>query len=158
MGVTPQIDEANTVTLNVRPTISRITGYVSDPNPALAEVNVTSLIPEIQTREMESILKIHDGQVAVMGGLMQDTLNKKTDGVPVLSRLPVIGNAFSYINDVSNKSELVIFLRPVVVKNLIASGEYEKFQNFLPDKTFFNDRPGQTKFDPFTVNPIGATD
>ncbi len=105
---------------------------------------------------MESILKIHDGQVAVMGGLMQDSLNKKTDGVPVLSRLPVIGNAFSYINDVSSKSELVIFLRPVVIKNIIASGEYDKFQTFLPDKTFFNDRPGQKTADPFTVNPIGA--
>jgi MSHA biogenesis protein MshL len=156
MGVTPQIDETNTVTLNVRPTISRITGYVSDPNPALAKANVTSQIPEIQTREMESILKIHDGQVAVMGGLMQDTQNKKTDGVPVLSRLPVIGNAFNYKNDATSKSELVIFLRPVVVKNFIASGEYEKLQSLLPDKTFFNDQPGQNTVDSFPVNPFGA--
>jgi len=157
MGVTPQIDETNTVTLNVRPTISRITGYVSDPNPALAQAKVTSQIPEVQTREMESILKIHDGQVAIMGGLMQDTQNKKTDGVPVLSRLPVIGNAFNFTNDASIKSELVIFLRPVVVKNFKTSGEYDKSQSLLPDKTFFNDQPGQNTIDSFTVNPFGAT-
>jgi general secretion pathway protein D len=157
MGVTPQIDETNTVTLNVRPTISRITGYVSDPNPALAQAKVTSQIPEVQTREMESILKIHDGQVAIMGGLMQDTQNKKTDGVPVLSRLPVIGNAFNFTNDASIKSELVIFLRPIVVKNSNTSGEYEKIERLLPNKTFFNDQPGQNTIDSFAVNPFGAT-
>jgi general secretion pathway protein D len=157
MGVTPQIDETNTVTLNVRPTISRITGYVNDPNPALAQANVTSQIPEIQTREMESILKIHDGQVAIMGGLMQDTLTKKTDGVPVLSQLPVIGNAFNYKNDSSSKSELVIFLRPSVVKYSGTSGEREKLQSLLPDKTFFNDQPGQNTADSIKLNPFGAT-
>jgi MSHA biogenesis protein MshL len=156
MGVTPQIDETHTVTLNVRPTISRITGYVNDPNPALAQANVTSQIPEIQTREMESILKIHDGQVAIMGGLMQDTLTKKTDGVPVLSQLPVIGNAFNYKNDSSSKSELVIFLRPSVVKYSGSSGEREKLQSLLPDKTFFDDQPGQNTVDSIKLNPFGA--
>jgi MSHA biogenesis protein MshL len=156
MGVTPQIDETNTVTLNVRPSISRITGYVNDPNPTLAAANVTSQIPEIQTREMESILKIHDGQVAVMGGLMQDTMTKKTDGVPVLSRLPIIKTAFNYTSDVSSKSELVIFLRPIVLKNSSQSGEYDKLKNLLPEKTFFNDAPGQFTSDPLTLDlPVG---
>ena len=151
MSVTPQIDETNTVTLNVRPTISRITGYLNDPNPVLAEAGVVSLIPEIQTREMESLLKIHDGDVAVMGGLMQDTMDKKTNGVPGLSSLPWIGSLFNYKNDESSKSELVIFLRPVVVKNASLSGDYEKFQRYMPDNEFFNDRSGPAKDNSSTV-------
>lgn len=134
MSVTPQIDDADTVTLNVRPTISRITGYVNDPSPPLADAGVVSQIPEIQTREMESILKVDSGQVAVMGGLMQDSVDNLKDAIPGLSRLPVIGGAFAYRNETSTKSELVIFLRPIVVKEASLDGDYKAYRNFLPDK------------------------
>jgi general secretion pathway protein D len=134
MSVTPQIDDADTVTLNVRPTISRITGYVNDPSPPLADAGVVSQIPEIQTREMESILKVDSGQVAVMGGLMQDSVDNLKDAIPGLSRLPVIGGAFAYRNETSTKSELVIFLRPIVVKEASLDGDYKAYRNFLPNK------------------------
>jgi len=134
MSVSPQIDDADTVTLNVRPTISRITGYVNDPNPDLKNAGVVSPIPEIQSREMESILKISSGQVAVMGGLMQDSVDNLKDAVPVLSRLPLVGDAFAYRNETSTKSELVIFLRPIVVKEASLEGDYNAYRNFLPNK------------------------
>ena len=136
MSVTPQIDETDSVTLNVRPTISRILGYVNDPSPDLKTAGVTSPIPEIQTREMESILKISSGQIAIMGGLMQDDVNNLKDTVPLLSRLPFVGDAFAYRNEASTKSELVIFLRPIVVKDANLDGDYKAYRNFLPDKKF----------------------
>jgi general secretion pathway protein D len=68
MSVTPQISREDAVILNVRPTISRVTGFVSDPNPALAASNTQSLIPQIQVREMESVLRVRSGQIAVLGG------------------------------------------------------------------------------------------
>jgi general secretion pathway protein D len=68
MSVTPQIGDDNSVLLNLRPTISRTIGPgVRDPNPQLTEV--VSLIPEIQTREMESLIRVNNGDIAVMGGL-----------------------------------------------------------------------------------------
>lgn len=139
MSVTPQISSSEEVTLNVRPTISRIIGYVQDPNPALANavVPVVSNIPVIQAREMESILKVASGQVAVMGGLMQDSLNNLKDGIPGLSQLPVVGEVFSYRNETSSKSELVIFLRPVVIKDASLNGDYRDFREFVPDRDFF---------------------
>jgi MSHA biogenesis protein MshL len=112
MTVTPQIDANDTITLNLRPSITRVIGFVRDPNPALAEAGVTSLVPEIQTREMESILKVHNGDLSIMGGLMQDRIDHKVDGVPVLSGIPLFGELFKYRNEVNSKSELVIFLRP----------------------------------------------
>ncbi len=116
MSVTPQINEADNVSLNIRPTISRITGYAVDPAPRLANSGFDNLIPEIQVREMESLLQISNGQMVVMGGLMQDKTDKNDSGVPLLSKLPLIGPLFRYRDDAVTKSELVIFLRPTVIK------------------------------------------
>ncbi|WP_051338766.1 pilus (MSHA type) biogenesis protein MshL [Sulfuricella denitrificans] len=139
MSVTPQIDDTDTVTLNVRPTISRVTGYINDPSPALADAGVISPIPEIQTREMESILKVSSGQVAVMGGLMQDSVDNLKDAIPGLSKIPLIGSAFTYRNETSTKSELVIFLRPIVVKEASLDGDFKDYRNFLPNKDTLKD-------------------
>ena len=132
MSVTPQISDSDEVTLNVRPTITRVVEYVNDPNPALADAKVTSRVPVIQARELESIMRINSGQVAVMGGLMQDSVNNTKDGVPLLSTIPVLGNLFSYRNENSTKTELVIFIRPVVVKDASINGDYKEYRYILP--------------------------
>ncbi|WP_353571882.1 pilus (MSHA type) biogenesis protein MshL [Candidatus Albibeggiatoa sp. nov. BB20] len=133
MNVTPQISDTDMVTLNVRPTISRITKYVQDPNPELALAGVSNPIPQIQVREMESILKVANGNIVIIGGLMEDTIEKETDAVPVLSKLPLIGDLFTYKHDTYSKTELIIFLRPVVVKDASLEGDLHQFKAFLPD-------------------------
>lgn len=142
MSVTPQIEESGGVTINVRPTISRILGYVNDPNPALAANNVTSRIPEIQTREMESILKVNSGDVAVMGGLMQESVSDQHDGIPGASGVPLFGNLFKYRNDLSNKTELVVFLRPIVIRDASLEGDYRSLKGLLPGEDFFSNPSG----------------
>jgi general secretion pathway protein D len=134
MSVTPQISDSDEVTLNVRPTITRIVGYVQDPNPALAAGQVVSKVPVIQARELESIMKVASGQVAVMGGLMQDSVDNTKDGVPGLSALPVVGNLFSYRNENNIKTELVIFMRPVVVKDASINGDFKDYRYLLPNQ------------------------
>ncbi|GAB4122184.1 MAG: type II and III secretion system protein [Sideroxydans sp.] len=136
MSVTPQIDDSDTVLLNLRPSITRLLGYVNDPNPSLATAGVTSRIPQLQTREMESVLKIGNNQIAVMGGLMQDEINNLTDGIPGLDRIPVAGNAFKNRNDTKSKTELVIFLRPVVIKDASIDGDFAAFRSSLPTANF----------------------
>ena len=138
MAVTPQIDDHDTVAINVRPTISRILRYVNDPNPALALAGVVNPVPEVQTREMESILKVPNLQIAVMGGLMQDSVNNFEDTVPGAGRLPFFGDLFRYRNEQSRKNELVIFLRPVVLKDPTLDGDFKDFRQFLPDQDFFS--------------------
>ena len=134
MSVTPQISANDEVTLNVRPTITRIVDYVDDPNPELQKQSVRSRVPVIQARELESILKVQSGQVAVMGGLMQDSVDNKKDGIPLLSSVPVVGNLFSYRNETASKTELVIFLRPVVVKDASLAGDYSNYRYLMPAK------------------------
>ncbi|NNJ97549.1 MAG: pilus (MSHA type) biogenesis protein MshL [Gammaproteobacteria bacterium] len=131
MAVTPFIDSNDFVTLNVRPTISRIIDFVKDPNPALAEAGVTSEIPVIQVREIESVLKIGNGDTAVIGGLMQDQIDKSTTGVPILSSIPLLGTLFSYQDDTYVKSELVIFIRPVVTRDASLAGDFKAYRKYL---------------------------
>ncbi|HIE56522.1 MAG TPA: type II and III secretion system protein, partial [Chromatiaceae bacterium] len=130
MTVTPQISDTDTVIMNVRPTVSRIIGYVNDPNPALADANVQSKIPEIQVREIESILKVNSGQIAVLGGLMQDSYDQDKRGLPGITRTPV-GDAFGYRDDQFGKTELVIFLRPTVIHNASLDADLHQFSSYL---------------------------
>jgi len=137
MSVTPQISASDSVLFNLKPAISRVVSFVNDPNPDLAKANVISRIPQIQTREMESILKIDNRQIAVMGGLMQDEINNLTDAVPGVSAMPIAGNLFQHRNDNSHKTELIIFLRPTVIREASLSGDFHHLGNRLPDKHFF---------------------
>ena len=132
MTVTPQINDGGNVNINVRPTVSRVLGYKSDPNPNL---KIESLVPEIQVREMESMLQILSGNTAVLGGLMQDDILTNTDKVPGLSKIPLIGKIFSGENDASRKTELVIFLRPTVIANAsLESDELATYKQYLPSQ------------------------
>lgn len=146
LSLTPQINDNDVVTLSVRPTITRVKDFVQDPNPALT-VNaagnplakpVQSLIPEVQVREMESVLQLVSGQTAILGGLMQDNVQRNTAQIPGLGNIPRVGEAFQFRNDSVQKTELVIFIRPVVVKNpSIDSDELKHLRKLLPnvDKT-----------------------
>lgn len=131
MSVTPYIDDGETVTLNIRPTISRIINFVDDPNPLLADAGVVSQIPVIQVREIETMLKVNDSETAVIGGLMQDQINKSNRGVPILSSIPLLGALFSYTEDKYVKSELVIFIRPVVIENASLNGDLASYKKYL---------------------------
>lgn len=133
MTVTPQISGHGEVILNLRPTISRISSFATDPSPALAAAGVVNRIPVVQSREMESILRVQSGDIAVLGGLIQDTRDRKTDGLPGLNNTPVVGDLFRYTDNRSRKTELVIFLRPTVLTDTSLEGDFQRFGSMLPD-------------------------
>jgi MSHA biogenesis protein MshL len=137
MNVTPQIGEDDMVVLNVRPTVSAMTGTVRDPNPDLATAGVVSEVPVIQSREFESVLRVPSGSISVLGGLMQDRIKFSREGLPILSRIPVLGDAVSLRNDVTEKSELVIFLRPIIVRDF--ENDLIAYRSLLPESTFFRE-------------------
>lgn len=150
MSVTPQINNNGVVTLNVRPTISRLLGTVEDPNPSLKfssdgtplQNPVANKIPQITVREMESVLQLATGQTAILGGLMQDNIRKDRKGVPGLSRVQGVGDAFSQRDESTIKSELVIFLKPTVVTNpSLDSDELRPFRRFLPESERISSKP-----------------
>ena len=137
MSVTPQINDTGNVNINVRPTISRVLSFVRDPNPQL--LAIPSQIPQIQVREMESILQVSSGNTAVLGGLMQDEIVRNSDKVPGLSDIPGVGKVFTGKNEASQKTELVIFLRPTVIPNAsLESDELQAYKQYLPAQQLQN--------------------
>ena len=90
---------------------------------------------------MESVIRVENGNIAVMGGLMEDTLTNIDNAVPGISRIPGLGQLFTQRDDRVKKTELVIFLRPIVVREASVEGDYSAFRSALPGKDFFTDVP-----------------
>ena len=133
LAVTPHVSDADEIILNVRPTITRVNRFVDDPQPDLAAAGVRNPVPELLVREMESVLRLNSGQVAVLGGLMQDNHRFDTDGIPGLSGLDRIGNAFRFRKNSFVKTELVIFIRPRVIRTPSVGEDFQAFRRFLPE-------------------------
>jgi general secretion pathway protein D len=149
MSVTPQINEDGRVSLTVRPTVTRLnpqSPFVNDPNPALANpcgpvpLGTCSLppiqnqVPQVQVREMESVLQVGSGQTVVLGGLMQDDAQRIRQQIPGADALSAAGELLRFRSETVIKTELMIFLRPIVVANpSLESDELKFFQRFLPN-------------------------
>lgn len=140
MSVQPQIDDGQVVTLNVRPTITRLRGYARDPNPALQAV--PSYVPIVQTKELESIMKVPSGQIVMLGGLMEDSQERDAESLPGLEESPAAG-LFGTRNSKIGKTELVIFLRPVVITDPSLDGDYSRMRDLLPSRDFFSTSPAE---------------
>jgi general secretion pathway protein D len=123
------------VLLNVKPTVSRISSFVQDPTPNLA---VANQIPQIVIREMESVIKLSSGQMAVMGGLIQDALTDSQASIPGINRIPIIGDVLSNRAIQNAKTELVIFLRPLVIRDPSLEGDYRGYRVFAPGDDFMS--------------------
>lgn len=141
LHITPQVSDEGVVTLSIRPTVTAKIGDVQDPNPllrgSLTQAAIESKIPVTQTRELESVLRVASGQTAVLGGLMVDGFSGARSGVPLLSRVPALGELFGLRDESSEKRELVIFVRPVVVGATSLTADLARFRDALPGPQFF---------------------
>ena len=114
LDVTPQIDAQGQVMLHVHPSISLVTerekildlGTLGNFRLPLAASTIN---------ETDSIVRVADGQIVAIGGLMTQELRGERTGLPVLSSLPVVGNLFGQKSKVNRKRELVILIKPTVI-------------------------------------------
>jgi MSHA biogenesis protein MshL len=115
LDVTPQIDDSGVVILHVHPAISNVVektkaidlGSLGNFRLPLAASTVN---------ETDSIVRIGDGQIVAIGGLMIQAANNTKNGVPGLQDAPVVGTLFRQTSDVSSKRELVILIKPTVIQ------------------------------------------
>ena len=105
LRVKPQITEGGTVRLVLYQEVSRIESFST----------TTGLV--LSKRALESSVIVDDQQVAVLGGLIQDSFSDGSDRVPVVGDLPLIGAFFRYDARKRQKVNLMIFLKPTVVRN-----------------------------------------
>ena len=148
LSVTPQISDTDMITLNVRPSVTSLVKMVLDPNPDLTTVK--NEVPQLQTREIESVMRVASGNTAILGGLMDDSIDFQSQRVPLVGQVPLFGEIFNNRNNQAKKRELVIFLRPVVIKDASLDGDYAPLRRFLPGDNFFN-QPNEAQ--PFNIVP-----
>ncbi|HEX6735624.1 MAG TPA: secretin N-terminal domain-containing protein [Azonexus sp.] len=156
VSVTPQISDTNTITLNVRPTITSVAETIQDPNPnlrvgtGLTATTIQNLIPVIRTKEIESVMRVASGNIAVLGGLMEDKIDFRNQRVPLLGQIPLLGEVLNNRNNAARKTELVILLRPVVIRDASLDGDYASLRGYVPGDQFFA-QPNEAQ--PFNIVP-----
>ena len=112
LQVTPHIHVGGLVGLEVD-------AEVSDPaNQTAAQIDAGQA-PPINTRSVQTIVSVQSGQTMVMGGLIQETKIKATQGLPLLSRIPIFGGLFGTQDFTNNRNELIFFITPRVVETEI---------------------------------------
>lgn len=139
MTVTPQIDDTGNITLNVRPTISRLIDRIQDPNPQLT--NIDNLVPQIAVREMESVLRLTNGQIGVLGGLMTDENRGNDAGLPGAKDVSFFGNLFKTTAKEYIKTELVILIKPLIINNPSIDSDLNQYREYL-SREYQNDSTG----------------
>ena len=116
LDVTPQIDENNNITLHIRPSVSDVT--TKSKVIALGGTSGTLTLPlaSSSVSETDSIVRAQDGQVIAIGGLMRSASISDDSQIPGVGEIPVVGNLFRHTNRSFSKRELIILLKPTVVK------------------------------------------
>ena len=95
-------------------------------------------------------MRVSSGEIAILGGLMEDKIDYQNQRIPVIGQIPIAGELVNNRNNLARKSELVIFLRPVVIKDASLNGDYRDLRSLLPNDNFF-DQPREAQ--PFNNFP-----
>lgn len=142
VNVQPSINlDNNTVSMAIRPTVTRIVNSVEDPGvqyvASTNNIDISNAVPEVNVQEIDSLINVRSGQPVVMGGLLQDRVETTHQGIPVLSEVPLMGNLFKNKEDSVQKTELVILLKATIVP--LGDGSIDETDKDIY-RTFSNDR------------------
>ncbi|MGC4072596.1 MAG: secretin N-terminal domain-containing protein [Nibricoccus sp.] len=110
LSITPQVSQDGLVTLDITPAVSRLVRMASS-----ATKNTEA--PVIDVRQASSIVRVRDGATIVMGGLVQDTATTTRRKIPLLGDIPLLGKAFTGKYEQKDRTELVFFLTPRIIKD-----------------------------------------
>lgn len=108
LAVTPQIDAEGNITLDVLPAITRLQSIATSPDGR-------QTAPVTEVKQASTIVRLRDGETAVIGGLISEDEGETTRSIPVLGAIPLLGRAFRSQASLRNRTELVIFLTPKLI-------------------------------------------
>lgn len=113
LGVMANITSDSEVVLHLTPVVSKLNGEIQYEYFGGDQSRVG--LPKIKLREMSTMARVKDGQLLVIGGLIDDMTTRDENKVPFLGDIPVLGNAFRHVSQTTSKRELIILLRPKIV-------------------------------------------
>jgi general secretion pathway protein D len=107
LRVAPRINANGNVLLNIEQEISSV----------VDNVNATTLTPTVSQRRVASSIAVASGQTVLLAGLVSETQNGSRSGIPGLDRVPGVGDLFTQTNRKAQRTELIIFIRPQIIRN-----------------------------------------
>jgi len=132
LKITPQINEGNTILMKIDQVISNLTGSSVGGQP------ITN------TREIKTSVMAQDGEIIVLGGLLDNQLTESEQHVPILGSIPLIGNLFKYRSTTAQKSNLMLFIQPTILRTQEAADYYTgQGYKYLRDLQLQNQAPVQ---------------
>ncbi len=115
------IDYKNTgIILRVLPRANANGNIVLDIEQEISSVSpasVGTLTPTISQRKVKSSIAVTSGQTVLLAGLISESENKQRQGIPILDQIPGVGDAFSHQNTTRNRTELILFIRPTMIRD-----------------------------------------
>lgn len=116
LDVTPQIDQDNQIILHVHPSVSSVIDKTKDID--LGEAGKFRLpLASSDVRETDTIVRVSDSNIVAIGGMMGETTSHGKSGLPWVSDIPGVGHAFKNTNRRTQKTELVILLKPTIIQS-----------------------------------------
>lgn len=133
LDVTPQIDDKGNVFLHVHPAVIEVEEETKVLNLGGDFEDVQLPLAKSSIRESDSVIRAKDGDVVVIGGLMKQQNLEQVSKVPFLGDVPALGHLFRNVNNVTQKTELVILLKPTVVGVNSWQKELERSRDLLQE-------------------------
>jgi MSHA type pilus biogenesis protein MshL len=135
LALQPSIDlKRKEITMSIRPTLTRSNSSVSDPGVSIIaqrlNINTDGLnsdIPVVEVREIDTVLRVQDGEIIMIGGLLEERANNIDSGIPGISKIPYVGNAFKKVTKDTAMVETVIFLKARIIPGRGVTVEDEEF-------------------------------
>ncbi|MEK6213053.1 MAG: pilus (MSHA type) biogenesis protein MshL, partial [Vibrio fluvialis] len=131
LDVTPQIDDKGNVLLHVHPSVIEV--EQQDKEITYNDSTFTLPLARSSIRESDSVIRAQDGDVVVIGGLMKTNTTNKVSKVPFLGDIPALGHLFRSTSELTEKTELVILLKPTVVGVNTWQKELERSRDLLQE-------------------------
>jgi len=111
LTILPKVDNKGNIILNISPAISSLNTPLTTGDSG-SESEFINKVYSVNVRQLNTVVKVKDGQTIILGGLIAKSKTKNREGVPILEDLPIIGNAFKSESTLSSKTELIIMLTP----------------------------------------------
>lgn len=121
LKVTPQVNEGDSVLMEIEQEVSSVDTSTN-----------SSLGPTFNTRTIHNAVLVRTGETVVLGGLLDDSTKESKSKVPLLGDIPWVGNLFRYTNTESSKRNLMVFIRPTIIRDddIYTSLSNQKYSNF----------------------------
>ena len=140
LSIQPSINiETGEIVMNIRPTISRVVDNVKNPATEFAiarfassggsNTNISSNVPVVEIRSLDSIVRMNSGDIVVLGGLREIREENQTKVIPILHRLPILGHAFKSAHKTHKDVETVILIKSTILKD--SSSETEEYIKYF---------------------------